>query len=369
MSDLNNRFTILFVQITFFARISMTEALSQVCDPHLLASLNISDTPTPGEDFKRILRTVSLGPDFLLFCKFRGKVSACSDHFVEAITDDGICYTFNAMNGKSWNLKDYQKSETYDVNPHRALAGSDNGFNIVFNQKTSDLDYLCRGAVQGYKMKIHPPNESPRMLSGYQRIPLNSEVLVSVKPEVNYDNRAGSTCHSSSTKSLKYYKEYSQANCITECLSQFTFAQCGCIKFSMIHNNDTEICNQHKSQCVSDAIQEFATTYRFTRDYSCDCKPTCDSLKYETKITHADYDFKQVFEAYGADLDGEFPDATMSRLIIYLEDEFYVPTFTSTQVSIIDFIAKIGGIFAFFLGASWISIIEVFVYFLRRFSC
>lgn len=261
------------------------------------------------------------------------------------------------------------KSE--DEFPLKAFAGADVGFNIVLNQNLSDLDFMCKGPVQGYKFKIHSPYVIPRMSSGYQRIQLKTETLVRVQPELSLNSDiTGSICHSRSTKSLKYFKEYSHENCISECIASYTLSKCGCVKFSMVHDDNTEICTQHKSKCVSNATIDFLTKSKHSNEFSCDCKPSCETLSYNTKTTQADFDFKGAFKAFQEDIDEEFSKSVMSRLVVYLEEDFYYPTtYTTSHGSLVDFVAKIGGILAFFLGASVISFIEVFFYVVRRLTC
>lgn len=343
--------------------------------------LKLKPEPTPGKEFVKILRKLSVPSDFILFCKFRGKLDDCTKLFKETITDDGICFTFNMLESKDmfksnendkedavWSIPSGYRRKGFEVYPYRAFSGVDVGMNIVLNLQTSDLDYLCRGPVQGYKIKIHSPDEHPRMATGYQRIPLNSEVLIAAKPEVNLRSYRD-FCHSSSSKPLKLFKDYSQANCITECLSQYVLSQCGCVKFTMVHDNETNICNQHDTTCVSKAMDGFSMTQTFEEDFPCDCRPACDLLKFNTKVTQAAFDFKNVFTAFEEDASEEFLSSTMSRLVVYLEENTYVEKTYATKDTAYDIIAKIGGVIAFFLGASVISIIEIFFYFLRRFIC
>lgn len=353
------------------------EAMTQVCDPHLMDTVKLKSPPTPGKEFDRIVREIALN-DFLLFTKFRGEVSAGSHQFQQTVTDDGVCYTFNGVeshemfkeatgsSNKTWDWRKLDIDE-FDVYPHRAFAGAETGFNVVLNLVSSDLDFICRGPVQGYKVKIHSPDEHPRMSGGYIRVPLNVDVSISVKPEVSIDSAGvGSTCHSTATKSLQYFKEYSHKNCISECLSSHVLDKCGCVKFSMVHNSETKVCDQQSTKCVTEAANEFATKTRFKSDFPCDCKPTCKDLSYQTKVSQAEFDFTSVFKVFKEDL-AEFPEAIMSRLVVYVEDEFFVPSVTMPKDSVVDLIARIGGIAAFFLGASWISIIEVCFYLVRRF--
>lgn len=352
--------------------------MSQVCDPHLLEDKQLKSPPTPGDELIDILREVSIENHFLLFCKFRGQLEECTKFFKEVVIDDGICYSFNMIHvdeifksdnitQSEWRAKTGYKNDDFNAFPFRALSGSDVGFNVVLYQKSSDLDFMCKGPVQGYKVKIHSPDEFPRMSTGYQRIPLNSEVLIKVKPEFSSISES-SNCHSSSTKPLKLFKEYSHTNCVSECLANYLFSQCGCVKFSMTYGGNPKICNQHQSQCMNEATHNFSTANRLKEDFACDCKPSCDSLKFHSKVSQATFDFKKVFSAYNEKLDEEFPAAIMSRLVVYIEDEFFFPTKYSTE-SPFNMIAKLGGILAFFLGASWISFIEIFYFVARRFFC
>lgn len=348
--------------------------MSQVCDPHLLQNIKLQSNPTPGKDFEKILKNIS--KPFTLFCQFRGTLEDCTKHFNEKLTDDGLCYTLNMLeasdmfknDGESsapWNVRSGYASEEFDVYPRRAFAGADVGFNVVLKSNEDDLDYICKGPVQGYKVLIHSPDELPRMAKGFVRVPLNSETIVATNPEVSLSN--GGACYSSSSKSLKYFKQYSHANCITECISSYTLKQCGCVKFTMVHDDNTKICSQHETKCVADVPKNFSTSYAF--ESKCDCKPSCDTLNYNTKVSQAVFDFKKTFEAFGADLESEFPGARLSRLMVYVGNDYYTTTMEKAQNSIYETVAKIGGILAFFLGASLISLVEVLFYFIRRFTC
>jgi acid-sensing ion channel, other len=220
---------------------------------------------------------------------------------------------------------------------------------------------MCTGPVQGWKVKIHSPNEEPQMATGFSRVPLGKETTIVVKTEVT--SYPSSSCHSSSSKKLKMFAQYSQENCMAECLSSFVLSRCGCVKFSMIRSAEIQICNQHQTKCVAQAIIDFYTVQRFKETFSCDCKPSCNEIKYNSHSYQADFNFKGTFNAFKEDLEGEFPSATMSRLVVYMEDDFYVPKDYSSESSFVSLIAKIGGVLAFFLGASWISIVEVVYYF------
>lgn len=135
----------------------------------------------------------------------------------------------------------------------------------------------------------------------------------------------------------------------------------------MVHGENERICTQHETKCVSEAEKAY-DNYTIMTGVPCDCLPDCNSLKFDTRVSEAAFDFKKVFSSYEASLE-EFPAAILSRLSVYVEDTFYTVEHLTIQNTMLDTIAKIGGIAAFFLGASLVSFIEVFFYLFRRFLC
>ncbi len=271
----------------------------------------------------------------------------------------------------SWSVKDgYKSKDNFKVYPHRALSNTGFGLNVVLSLKNSDLDFMCKGPVQGFKFKIHSPNEYPDISEGYLRIPLNEEVIVNLKPEMIIDEtKSKQNCHTSNSKVLKYFKHYSQSHCLEECRSDFVKRSCGCVKFNMPHDEHTKLCTQHSTKCIINAIDEFSTVYRFKEKFPCDCKPSCSKLTYNAEVSSAIFNFEQVFRAYNESLDGEFPQAIMSRLSIFFKNDHYTLRRLHDMKEQSEWsqkVSQVGGIMALFLGASIISVIEIFYWIFRK---
>lgn len=280
-------------------------------------------------------------------------------------------YRHSAMKEESkWNINDgYKNEKEFETYPHRALPNGEYGFNIVLNLKSTDLDFMCKGPVQGFKVRVHSPNEFPEMSNGAFRVPLNEEVVVALSAEMTKDEtKFDGTCHTSKTKSLKFFNEYSQLNCLSECKSNYVLGKCGCVKFSMIRDNKTKVCTQHDMTCIVDAIDKFSTNKRFKSEFPCDCRPSCNNLNYKIDISTAVFDFNQVFKAYKEPLENEFPKSIMSRMVVYFkEDHYTLKAIYDNEESWSTVLAQIGGIVALFIGASIISIIELFYFFAKKF--
>lgn len=147
-------------------------------------------------------------------CTFRTYKANCSEYFQEIMTEDGLCFTFNSLTSQAmfmdgvnnnimsvenvsgvlhrWTLEDgyesgYEDNSTLDIYlyPYRVLSsGSRVGLKTILSIKDDDMDYLCRGPVQGFKVILHSPNELPQVSGQYFRIPLGQSVRLAMKPNM-----------------------------------------------------------------------------------------------------------------------------------------------------------------------------------------
>lgn len=88
-----------------------------------------------------------------------------------------------------WTLEDgYDERSGIDTNllyPYRLFSsGSKPGLIMTLGIKQENMDYLCRGPVQGFKVVLHSPNELPQLSGRYFRIPVGEDVRVAIKPNM-----------------------------------------------------------------------------------------------------------------------------------------------------------------------------------------
>ncbi|XP_037032179.1 pickpocket protein 28-like [Bradysia coprophila] len=308
-------------------------AVVHICDPYLSRRFtNISDFAN--SSITDLLRDVAPSSgDTIHGCEFGKTENEC--FFEEVVTEDGLCFTFNALNGSElftkdlshdytrinhnmsasfWNLEDgYDSSiEAYSrTYPFRVFgSGTQEGIYVHLNQFEKNLEIRCRGAVQGFKIALHTPGEVPQVSKHYFRVPLLQEVLVSVKPNMittseglrDYEpNRR--QCFFSLERKLRFLKVYTQRNCELECLANFTLHACGCVKFSMPRDKDTPICGIAKIDCYNEAennltkqqfVEESTLEPGAERVTSCNCLPACTSIIYDAEISQAPYDWESL---------------------------------------------------------------------------
>lgn len=143
----------------------------------------------------------------------------------------------------NWNKDSglYEQGHKYAKYPYHVHgSGERSSFIVVLKALKSDLDYVCSGGGQGYIVAVHPPHEGPQMYKRYFYVPLQQTVLLSVDPhlmkmvrEVRQHDLSERQCYLDGERQLRFYRQYTVHNCRMECLSNFTLAQCGCVKFAM----------------------------------------------------------------------------------------------------------------------------------------
>lgn len=141
-----------------------------------------------------------------------------------------------------WSLETGYKVATKENSyPNRVFSSRENAA-LHFEPQISNhnLDYVCGGFVQGFKIFLHLPVDVPQIATNSFRVPLSEEVEISIKPQLittsdglrkyGPDQRK---CYFTSERRLRFFKVYTRTNCKEECLANYTRKECGCVKFSM----------------------------------------------------------------------------------------------------------------------------------------
>ncbi|XP_075146228.1 ripped pocket [Haematobia irritans] len=404
----------------FHPNINSTEFLEfltllHICNTQIIDSMpRISHQPI---DYFEILNRML--PDFdnhYLYCKWFGNFSHCDKLFSKTYTEEGICFTFNGLNptdlyrnntiqyqraletttafkyskdvnrSLSWSLENgYDHNSGLETYPVRVLsAGSRAGLSIAFLNLKHEVDFGCRGPVQGFKVLLHSPDDVPLVSKQFVRIPMGREVLIAVKPNMITTSSGIAEypphrrqCYLNSERSLRFFKVYTQNNCELECLTNYTLKTCGCVKFSMPHTPDMPVCTEDKIQCYDRAedgllFKEFSegmkgTNFNSRGETECNCMPACTSLAYHTEISQGSFDTENMLHAFGEKKFLEDnPDIEMSRLSIYFKENQFITSKRSELYGVTDFLANCGGIFGLFMGFSILSMVEVIYHFSLR---
>ncbi|XP_030745226.1 pickpocket protein 28-like [Sitophilus oryzae] len=375
--------------------------MALVCENHIYNQGNLT------ADYSTIEFLMSIAPDFnevLLNCKYTLLNESCDNFFTPILTEEGLCFTFNMLNkeelfnnnvfltgeymahdrkSEGWNLRDgYPADAPINTYPRRAMsAGFSSGFLLLLRAFEKDLDYMCRGPVQGFKILLHNPAETPRVGMQYFRAPLNEEVVVAVKPDMMTTSEGLKTyeahrrqCYFPEERPLSFFQSYTQQNCQVECLTNFTLAKCNCVAYHMPREENTAICGSGSLVCMFEAqnellrreVQSGLNTEKDNGNITsdCDCLPGCISLVYNAETSQAHFDWHKMFQSYKANASEKgYEGAQITRINIFFKEQQFITSERNELYGTTDFLANCGGILGLFTGFSFLSIVEI-VYFL-----
>jgi amiloride-sensitive sodium channel len=190
-----------------------------------------------------------------------------------------------------WTLQNGYETEDDEVLPIRSMPINEVGFSIVNSLES----YTCIHHGRGYKVFFHLPNEIPTPFHESQfvkslyrkffvinaKFHTTSENLRDYRPEIR-------RCYFEGEKKLKFFKSYTKALCDFECMTNYTLRQCGCVKFNMPREQQTEVCDLDKLQCCNDISKSWPNEKESPTDISQDCKclKPCVDIEYDVGVEH-----------------------------------------------------------------------------------
>lgn len=115
---------------------------------------------------------------------------------------------------------------------------------LVLAINSSDINNQCRGSDRDFKIILTTPGETVETTQNYLRLSMLEQYHVDIETQVtitsdglqNYTSNQRQ-CFYKSENPLRFFKFYTETNCKTECLANFTRFNCGCVKFSMPSKN------------------------------------------------------------------------------------------------------------------------------------
>ncbi|KAL9703316.1 hypothetical protein quinque_006834 [Culex quinquefasciatus] len=380
-------------------------AMMQLCERNFfqvfLTRSNFPNTTT-SLNYGGIIQNMSLSIfDFLVECRLVGEIVPCHELFTETMTEDGICATFNGISANDllrtevlqsevpyisatepsphWTQDSgYSTQANLSANPYRTLgSGAGAGLFLLLRTIDADIDYLCRGPVQGFKVLFHSPADYPQISKKFFHIPMDAAVNMAIKPQMITTNtrlRAYTPelrhCFFNHERHLQFFRVYSQDNCELECLTNYTLRHCGCVKFSMPRTNQTRTCDPAEIDCMFDAetllLEMDLTQHRENSAGGnfrarCNCLPGCTSIQYDAEITQTDFEWMNWVRSMKGKAE-KIESMQISYLGIYYKEPQFMTSKRSELYGMTDFLANCGGIMGLCMGISLLSLVEL-VYF------
>lgn len=287
----------------------------------------------------------------------------------------------------NWSVdKGYQKGIRFDTYPRRALSiGFHSRFTILLRAYQQDLDYVCKGPIQGYKIILHSPADPPRLGLHFFRAPHMQEVTAVIKPDMVTSSHHIKAyrpqirqCYFPDERRLSFFQIYSQQNCEIECLTNFTISECGCVAPYMPREERTPICGSGSILCIFVARRKLLKReidLNIEKEESgdstpvgCDCLPGCNSIVYNTETSQADLNYDKFAESNRMDTTIS-PGIRITRITLFFKESQFIAAERTELYGRANFFANFGGLLGLYFGFSCLTFFEIIYFLSLRIVC
>ncbi|XP_031632054.1 pickpocket protein 28-like [Contarinia nasturtii] len=326
-----------------------------------------------------------LSPTFeetLLTCEWRSTTYPCKDLFASVFTEDGLCFTFNALNSHEmytenmapemmtitnnenvtrWSLDSgYKKGLRKKQYPRRMFNAKQGAALMVgLRLSTDDISYFCSGLIQGFKVTLTMPGDTRKSSSRYFQVLTSEQSEILIKPKmIRTSNKlhryypSQRQCFFNSERQLHFFKMYTQNNCEAEWEEHTKI--CGEANINCYKNAEKELFGEDvMDDLKNDSINMFRAR--------CNCLPACTAIKYEADIDRTKFDWLHVLQSLNLQ-SPNLNDTQLSILSVFFADHQVITLQRSESYTFTDILAICGGLLGLFLGVSLLSIVEM-IYF------
>ncbi|KAK7604719.1 hypothetical protein V9T40_005905 [Parthenolecanium corni] len=347
----------------------------------------------------------------ILSCTWHGEHQNCYEIFNAALTDEGMCCTFNRVKNElifrnpshSSDLNatfpftsiDWTPEKGYDEDtplnhvPWRPWgAGSHLGLTIILNAELDEY-YCSSEASHGFKVTLHNPVETPKITAFGTLISPGWETQIKIKPTLHIStvqlksiDQEKRQCYFSDERMLRFYRTYTQRNCIMECESNFTLHFCQCVMYYMPKDTSTRICGKKDILCANRAKLTMETklgdNYALNESVwhesgqkpTCGCLPACCSIAYDKIQSSSELSthFK-VRHEYVLGRDPSYFRKNMAVVHFFFTEAQFTSIIKGELFGTTELLSGAGGLLGLFMGFSFLSVFEALYFLTLRLWC
>ncbi|CAH1113598.1 unnamed protein product [Psylliodes chrysocephalus] len=291
---------------------------------------------------QKVLRYRKECKKIIIGCKWNKVDFDCCENFLPLETEYGVCYSFNSMHTNK-NIK-----STLDL-----TMNSNSGPGEIWFKNKEDI-----------RVYFHAPEDVPFINSDPDQrkdvmLGETFNITISVIEINNDENVKNVPVYKRGCKfpweneGLLVHKHYSYSACVVQCHAENHIFLCNCTHHLMPFYNKIEYCNREGLRCLTD---NFETVNRLHAKGSglnkpglvCDCLPSCIEPEYKVVLDKKGSAMKSSENEVLINIIG-LPTTRFKRIVLR---------------SLLDLVVSVGGTAGLFIGASLLSIFEVF-YLLR----
>lgn len=219
------------------------------------------------------------------------------------VLKQGIAHSFNIVNMRDFYnfsivTEDFLVSPEFnETTPWKPQSNGESTFSITLKRNK----YLDKNKTVCYTngVMIHSPYEIPKsqnadMFSFGSKTEIFVNVEISIADEsIRSIDIKKRQCYFEREMKLRFFKFYSEMNCLAECKTLITLKKCGCVPHHYVRTKDMKVCDLKGMHCTRDSNEklngpEFDEMYK--KYGACRCYKQCNHINYQIGAFSTKYD-------------------------------------------------------------------------------
>ncbi|CAL1275778.1 unnamed protein product, partial [Larinioides sclopetarius] len=320
----------------------------------------------------RTLDNFGISYDTLIVsCNFQGQKCSVRDDFTTLYSAAfGKCYMFNYVGEEEAQLL---KKPKIVKSPGRHY-----GLHLYLQSERKNILPLFARSL-GARVVIHDPRSLPISREGGFDIRHGDSSSISIRyAEINRLGPPWGRCAKDGDNTTSSYliKPYNQIACERQCMNDVVFQRCKCYHRRFMTGTPSptgdRVCTHDKDRCFQSVLDDISE-----EKVKCDCPEPCKEIKYRLTISRSELNkafvrlvkkAKSLKMVHGvlATVEPKFRLDLLGVSVFY--QDFSINSISETSIYSFEFlIANIGGSLGLFLGASFITFVEIIEFFVLFF--
>ena len=288
--------------------------------------------------------------NFVLSCRFLGRLCNITENFTPTFTQLGYCYTFNS-------------SEVTNG------TGPRNGLQLILNIEQDQFVVSSSNLFDvGVKVAIHTQDEPPRPNDRGIGVPPGRNAFLALNQKRVIDETRRNCKLRDASSQFHFLQQefsYSVPACLDDCFYSNLAEMCGCIETGSQFTPDSDRfanypdCNINNTCCYIEQIY---------RPESCNCVSACEYTTFDISTSYTAFPAKNSLQTLIEVLQNETGEAFPTNMSFYEENFLSIDIYfeslnvelqtTKDAYGVVALLSDIGGQLGLFLGVSVISVME-----------
>lgn len=353
---------------------------------------------TYDEDFFRFIHDAAIPCEHLFKkCVWNDKKRDCCSLFKPVVSKSGQCFAFNDYPGQMLyrnftpDVGDMFKFNERVLYWHVATGypsrignlwktilplwsehmGEQYGLTVTLNVNLDEYQEKCSGGESVSTVHVYSPLEIGdsasvvKLRNGYTtRISLYPSLIISRDDlrSVPLEQRG---CLFQDEGQLKYFKGWSQSNCLSECLITNILNRCNCVPFDFRRIVDVfnyHYCTDGQMPCLFETLEMMSLLHKSVGVFRpCECLPLCSTLYFEFQTRAQPIVTTKTKPSWAKGYNKSQETDITQVSVFYPQAEFSALSRVNTA-SFTNFMGVAGGLLGLFLGFSFLSGFEMLYY-------